>query len=178
MNADLEHDLMARKVRLLEKQIALLREQEQLDVEIHASEMERILELPDKFIEPKTGIEPNVKIERNLYAYYVYVWFDGEVPFYVGKGIGQGGRYYMSHGGQLCEELRKHAVRFSISVLDHLTELGALALEGAMIKLLKPKGNVQHGRRVKKMISLEEAWKSVFEATRNDENDENDENAT
>lgn len=79
--------------------------------------------------------------------YYVYGWYDGDLLFYVGKGIGdrRRRRHKRSDGTDAyCESYKRGAKNFRCVFLSTgLTERESRLVESALIKTNKPFTNVQ-----------------------------------
>lgn len=79
--------------------------------------------------------------------YYVYGWYDGDLLFYVGKGIGdrRRRRHKLSDGADAyCEDVKRRSKDFRCVFLSTgLTERESRLVESALIKTNKPFTNVQ-----------------------------------
>lgn len=96
---------------------------------------------------------------------YVYGWFDGSVPFYIGKGVGlRAWSPHTDHNGQSmpCERRKMESMNFSVVIFkDSLTNEGALLVESVLIETFTRFGvmltNITSGliRREKPPLTLE-----------------------
>lgn len=76
---------------------------------------------------------------------YVYVWYDGDVVLYVGKGAGKRAtEVHKNSDGTFadCELLKRRSKDFRcVIVRDGLTAAGSALVESTLISVLKPIGN-------------------------------------
>ena len=116
---------------------------DQILAEKFADAMDRHLDLPDDQdeLEAPPCLDPT--------GHYVYAWFDYDRIVYIGRGS-TSTRFKRRHRSQLCQLVRDNSDKFRIEILDGLSESGAKVLEGAMIRLLKPIGNVSKGRSLRR----------------------------
>ena len=92
----------------------------------------------------KPANSKSLKNERPT-GFYVYIWMDGDTPFYVGKGVGR--RAWIRHvhrdkTSTYCEKRRANCGdNFRVLIArQRLTEEGAILVESVLINTLRNLG--------------------------------------
>lgn len=100
-----------------------------------------------KTVEPKPEILRNYGQRSSIYdKHYVYGWYDGDLLFYVGKGIGD--RFKIRHtlndgSDAYCEKVKRRSKKFKCVILrTGLSDRESRIVESTLIRTCKPFANV------------------------------------
>lgn len=78
-------------------------------------------------------------------GYYVYMWFDGDIPFYIGRGVvNRGLARHASPDGTLtrAEVIRRESTNFRCAVLRHyLSGENSFTLRNELVQILQIHGD-------------------------------------